>query len=302
MHKFKLIVNPVAGRGAAGRAIPGLHKNMAAHGLDYDLICTENPSDLESMAKQALADGFETIVAVGGDGTAHGVVNGMLDFSDGEPVGTMTAFPLGSGSDFANMLGMPANLNAACARLAEGQTRWQDVGVVTDSQGKTTYVDNTVGIGFDGVVTSVAMGVKYLTGMALYLPVVLKTVFVEMKPPRVVIEYDDTRLEQTSLMIVACIGQREGGGFIIAPDASVDDGLFDVCVARNIPKLQILGLIPHFMKGTHVDKEPVTMFRTDKLTVTSVDDLIAHVDGEMLCTEERRLEFHILPRHLKVLY
>ena len=302
MHSFKLIVNPVAGRGAAGRAIPALHKHMAAHGLDYDLVCTEKASDLESMAKQAMADGFETIVAVGGDGTAHGVVNGMLDFSGGEPVGTMTSIPLGSGSDFAHMLGMPANLDQACARLAGGRTRWQDVGVVTDSQGIATYFDNTLGIGFDGVVTFVAMGVKYLTGMALYLPVVLKTVFVEMKPPRVEIEYDDTLLKQTSLMITVCLGQREGGGFIIAPEASTDDGLFDVCVVENMSKLQVLGMIPHMMKGTHVDKEQVTMFRTDKLTVTSEDDLIAHMDGEILCSEERRLEFHILPRHLKVLY
>jgi len=302
MHSFKVIVNPVAGRGAAGRILPLLRRQLSAHGLDYDLVCTEKPSDLESMAEQALADGFETIVAVGGDGTSHGVINGMLRHSAGEKVGTMTAFPVGSGSDFANMLGMPAKLDQACARLAEGRTRWVDVGIVTDSQGHSTYFDNTVGIGFDGVVTLVAMGIKYLRGMALYLPVVLKTVFVEMKPPRVMVEHGDGRLEQTSLMITICIGKREGGGFIIAPDASNDDGLFDVCVVENIPKLQVLGLIPHFMKGTHVDRQPVTMFRTDKLTVTSQDDLIAHMDGEMLCTEERRLEFSILPRHLKVLY
>jgi diacylglycerol kinase (ATP) len=175
-----------------------------------------------------------------------------------------------------------------------------DVGVVTDSQGRSTYFDNTVGIGFDGVVTKEATGVKYLRGMALYLPVVLKTVFLSMKPPHVVIQHGDQRLEQTALMVTVCIGQREGGGFVVAPDAINDDGLFDVCVAANIPKLQILGMIPHFMKGTHVDKKPVTMFRTDRLTVTSEDNLIAHMDGEMLCTAEHFLDFRILPRRLRV--
>jgi len=300
--RIKVIVNPIAGRGLAGRLLPRLHQQLVAHTLDYDLVCTEEPGHAAVLAEQALSEGFETIVAVGGDGTAHEVVNGMLTYSKGREVGTMTAIPVGSGSDFANMLGMPAQLDQACARLVRGRTRWVDVGTVTDSQERSTYFDNTVGIGFDGVVTLEALRVKHLRGMALYLPVVLKTVFVSMKPPRVVIRYNDQRLEQTALMITVCIGKREGGGFIIAPEARNDDGLFDVCVAANVPKLQVLGLVPHFMAGTHVDKKPVTMLRTDRLTVSSEDDLIAHMDGEMLCTAEHFLEFKILPRCLRVIY
>ena len=302
MGRIKVIVNPIAGRGLAGRLLLKLHEQLVAHTLDYDLVCTEEPGHGVALAEQALSEGFETIVAVGGDGTAHEVVNGMLAYSEGREVGTMTAIPVGSGSDFANMLGMPAQLDQACARLVRGRTRLVDVGIVTDSQDRSTYFDNTVGIGFDGVVTLEAVRVKYLRGTALYLPVVLKTVFVSMKPPRVVIRYNDQHLEQTALMITVCIGKREGGGFVIAPEAENDDGLFDVCVAANIPKLQVLALVPHFMAGTHVDKKPVTMLRTDRLTVSSEDDLIAHMDGEMLCTAERCLEFKILPRHLRVIY
>jgi YegS/Rv2252/BmrU family lipid kinase len=302
MGRVKVILNPVAGRGRCARLVPALHEQLTRHGLDYDLTCTTAPGDAAVLAGQALAEAFETIVAVGGDGTAHEVVNGMLTYSRGSEVGTMTAIPVGSGSDFAHMLGMPAQLDQACQRIARRRTRWVDVGVVTDSQGHSTYFDNTVGIGFDGVVTLEAIGVKHLRGMALYLPVVLKTVFVTMKPPRVVTEFGDQRLEQTALMITVCIGQREGGGFIIAPDARNDDGLFDVCIVANVPKLQMLALIPHFMKGTHVGKESVAMFRTDQLSVASQDDLIAHMDGEMLCTEERFLEFEILPRRLQVIY
>jgi len=301
MGRIKVIVNPIAGRGASGKAVPALHKHLTAQGLDYDLVCTKAPRQAIHLAEQALADGYETVVAVGGDGTANEVLNGMMRYSKGERIGTMAAIPTGSGSDFANMQGMPTQLDQACARLAQGKPHWVDVGIVTDSQGRSTYFGNTVGIGFDGVVTKEALGVRYLRGLALYLPVVLKTVFVSMKPPHVVIEYDDQRLEQTSLMITVCIGRREGGGFIVAPNAKNDDGLFDVCVAGTLPKLQILGMIPHFMKGTHVDKEPVTMLRTDRLTVTSEDDLIAHMDGEILCTTEHRLQFSILPRRLQVI-
>ncbi len=301
MGRIKVIVNPVAGRGRCARLVPPLHEQLTRHGLDYDLTCTTAPGHAAALAGQALAEDFETIVAVGGDGTAHEVVNGMLTYSRGSAVGTMTAIPVGSGSDFAYMLGMPAQLDQACQRLVQRRTTWVDVGMVTDSQGRSTYFDNTVGIGFDGVVTLEAIGVKHLRGMALYLPVVLKTVFLSLKPPRVVIEFHDQRLKQKALMITVCIGQREGGGFIIAPDARNDDGLFDVCIAADIPKLQMLALIPHFMKGTHVDKEPIRMYRTARLSIASPDDLIAHIDGEMLCTEEHSLEFKILPSALQVI-
>jgi diacylglycerol kinase (ATP) len=302
MGRIKVIANPVAGRGLCGKLVPALHEQLAAQALDYDLVCTTEPGHAVLLAQQALAEGYEMVVAVGGDGTAHEVVNGMLSYSKGEEVGTMATIPVGSGSDFANLLGMPGQLDQACARLTQGRTRLVDVGAVTDSKGRSTYFDNTAGIGFDAIVTQESQGVKYLRGLALYFPVVLKTVFLSMKPPHVVIQYGDQTLEQTSLMITVCIGQREGGGFIIAPDAKNDDGLFDVCVAANCPKLEILGMIPHFMKGTHVDKEPVTMFRTDHLTVASEDNLIAHMDGEMLCTDEHFLEFKILPRRLRVIY
>jgi YegS/Rv2252/BmrU family lipid kinase len=301
MGPFKVIVNPVAGRGLSGRMVPKLRERLSAHGLDYDLVCTSEPRDAVRLAGQALEAGFEAIVAVGGDGTAHEVVNGMLRHSGGAEVGTMATIPVGSGSDFANMLGMPGDLDEACARLARGQTCWVDVGLVTDSTGRSTYFDNTVGIGFDGVVTAEATKVRYLRGMALYLPVVLKTVFLTLKPPRVVIRYGDQELQQTALMITVCIGRREGGGFIIAPEACNDDGMFDVCVADNVPKLRMLALIPHFMQGTHVQQPCVAMMRTDQLSVTSEDDLIAHMDGEMLCTAEHELHFSLLPRRLRVI-
>jgi diacylglycerol kinase (ATP) len=94
MGRVKVIVNPVAGRGRCAGLVPALHEQLTSHGLDYDLICTEAPGHAAVLADQALSQGFETIVAVGGDGTAHEVVNGMLTYSKGSNVGTMTAIPV----------------------------------------------------------------------------------------------------------------------------------------------------------------------------------------------------------------
>lgn len=301
MSRIKIIANPIAGRGGCGRAIPALHAALRKHDLTYELVLTEHRGHAIDLADQALSEGFDIVVAAGGDGTCNEVVNGLMRHSGGEKVGTMSAIPLGSGCDFSHAVGMPPDLDRCAERLACGETRWIDVGMVTDSAGHTRYFDNTVGVGFDGVVTLEAMSVKHVTGLALYLPVVLKTVFISMKPPRCEIHYNGHRpMHEQILMLTVCNGPREGGGFMVAPDARIDDGLFDVLIARNIPKLQVLGLVPHVMKGTHIDKEPVTMLRTDHVTVTSPDNLIAHVDGEMLCTEQGSLTCQMLPGRLQV--
>jgi YegS/Rv2252/BmrU family lipid kinase len=252
------------------------------------------------LAEQAVMDGFSLVVAAGGDGTAHEVVNGLMAASDGGETGTLGIIPIGSGSDFSHTVGLPGDLRGACQRLARGRLRVVDVGRVRVQGQPDRYFDNTVGIGFDGVVTVEALKVKWLRGMALYLPVVLKTVFLSLKVPQVTIEYDGQTLALPALMVCVANGSREGGGFFVAPDAKPDDGLFDLSITREVSRLAMLGLIPHYMKGTHVDREPVTMARARRVTISSPDDLVAHADGEVLCTDGHHVECEILPRRLRV--
>lgn len=300
MQALKIILNPTAGRGRGARVESELCSYLQAEGLDFDLAHTAGPWHAAELAEQAVADGFELVVAAGGDGTTHEVVNGLMAASGGGEAGTLGVIPIGSGSDFAYTAGVPAGLRAACERLARGQVRVVDVGRVTMRGEGSRYFDNSVGIGFDAVVTVESRKVKWLRGMALYLPVVLKTVFLSLKIPRVVIEYDEHRIEQSALMIVVANGPREGGGFLVAPDAQPDDGLFDLCIADEVSRPAMLGLIPYFIQGTHVDRDPVTMARAKRVTISSPDDLVAHVDGEVLCTEGHQIECELLPRRLRV--
>jgi len=299
MGPIKVILNPAAGRGYGARIEPELRQLLDTEGLDFDLVHTEGPWHAAELAERAVGDGFGTVVAAGGDGTTHEVVNGLMAASPEGVTGTLGVIPVGSGSDFANTVGVPPDLPGACRRLAHGQTRVVDVGRVTVPDQPPRYFDNTVNVGFGGIVTLEALKVKRLRGMALYLPVVLKTIFLAQNP-RVTIEYDGQELVLPAVMICVANGPREGGGFFCTPDAQPDDGLLDLCIVREISRVAMLGLVPHFMKGTHVDREPVTMCRAQRVTISSPDDLVAHVDGEILCTNAHRIEFELLPGRLRV--
>ncbi len=360
--RYKVIVNPLAGRGYGARTTPIVRRLLSEHGLDYDMVSTTYAGEAVGLARQAVLDGYDIVVAVGGDGTYHEVINGMIAAHEGNApgdgvVGTLGIVPVGSGCDFSYAAGVPSELEGACARLAQGDHKVVDLGrVIIDEDENhpgTRYFDNTVGVGFDGVVTLEARKFKRLRGMALYLPVVLKTVFVSHKPPRVMIEYEEAppdapppsppsrpsavgageegdsplprgsdrlrsayggerhsdgagrgplrRIEKTILMAVVCNGPREGGGFYVAPDARNDNGLFDLLLADNLPRLRILGMLPHIMKGTHVGKPGVTMLRSKRIVISSPDPLIAHADGEMLCTEGHRIECQVAAQRVRVI-
>ncbi len=299
MEPIKIILNPIAGRGYGARSEPALRRFLSAEGVEFDLSLTEWPGHAVELAQQAAREGFGTIVAAGGDGTTHEVVNGLMTAQDGV-AGTLGVIPVGSGSDFAHAVGIPLDLKGACQRLAHGRTRIVDACRVTVDDHPPLYFDNTVNVGFGGTVAYEASKIKWVRGLALYLPVVLKTVFFS-QAPRVTIVYGSQKLELAALMVCIANGPREGGGFLSAPDAQLDDGLFDLCIAHEIGKMAMLALVPRFMDGSHVGHEAVEMARAGRVVISSPDDLIAHVDGEVLCTQAHRIEFEVLPQRLRVL-
>ncbi|HEY72565.1 MAG TPA: diacylglycerol kinase family lipid kinase [Thermoflexia bacterium] len=299
MKPIKIILNPIAGRGYGARSEPALRRFLNAEDVNFDLAITEWPGHAIELAQQAASDGFEIIVAAGGDGTTHEVVNGLMAVAGDGVAGTLGVIPVGSGSDFANTVGIPPDLKGACRRLAHGQTRIVDVCRVAVDDQSPRYFDNTVNVGFGGRVTYEALKVKWVRGMALYLPVVLKTIFLSQSP-QMTIEYGNQKLEFPAMMVCVANGAREGGGFFTAPNALPDDGLLDLCIVQEIGKMAMLALVPRFMDGSHVNHEAVTMTRTKRVIISSPDDLIAHADGEMLCTDAHRLEFEILPQRLQV--
>lgn len=265
-------------------------------GLAYDLVTTGQAGEAVTLAHAAVSDGYETIVAVGGDGTVNEVVNGMMDAVGPQPACTLGVIPLGSGNDFAKIPSLPTNVLGACHRLAAGYSVALDLGRVNDR-----YFVNGVGLGFDAQVSVEATKIPWLTGLPLYLLAVLRTLLLSYKTPEATIQLDDRTIRQSITMCYVGIGRCAGGGFWLTPDADASDGLFDVAIARGLSRLGILRLLPEVMKGTHVDKEPVTMARSRRLVVDLEEPVSVHADGELIYQAARHLEFEVLPQRLRVL-
>ncbi len=301
MSKTLVIVNPNAGKGYGAKIAPEIAHSLGRLGHAFDLVQTRGVGNAIELARVAAAQGYETIVAVGGDGTTHEVINGIMADANGHPTATLGCIPAGSGNDFAVMNGAPTDLHEACEVIANGHSQTVDVGLVTIDGKVRRYFDNAVGIGFDGMVTMETRKVKHLRGMALYLPVVLKTIFLTLRTPRVELSIDGEVQDVEVLMLVVCNGPREGGTFHLAPEALFDDGVFDIVLAKRIPRLEMLALVPRFMRGTHLSHRAVSTLKGHRIEVRSEDPLYFHVDGEILVDHAHHVQIEIVPAALRML-
>ena len=305
MTRYQIIVNPISGRGAGERAAPLIEQMLRGYGLDFDLVHTERPWHAAELAQQACADQYDVVVAVGGDGTANEVLNGLMLAQQAgvQRHVALGVLCVGRGNDFAFGAGAPRDLSAGCRALAEGHRRTIDVGRVVGGlypQGR--YFGNGVGIGFDAVVGFVALKMKRLTGFPSYIVAALKTIFLFYHAPRVRIEYDGQTLTLSSLLVSVMNGRRMGGGFMMGPNAQPDDGLFDLCIAEQVSRARILTLIPRFMNGTQSTHPAIRTARARRVVVTALEGVLpAHADGETLCVEGRELALEVLPRQVEII-
>jgi YegS/Rv2252/BmrU family lipid kinase len=303
MMRYKIIVNPTSGRGTGERSIPQIEALLGSSGLDFDLVRTEKPWNAVALAQQAVADGFDVVVAAGGDGTANEVINGLMSAKvSGIGTAVMGVLPVGRGNDFAFSMGIPTDIETGCQILVQNHQRSVDVGRVTGGlfpDGR--YFGNGLGIGFDAVVGFEAAKMKRLHGFASYVVAALKTIFLYFRAPMMRIEFDDHEITIPALMVSAMNGTRQGGGFMMAPNGSPYDGLFDVCIAHQVSRPQMFVLIQRFLAGTAESHDAIQIIRSSKVAITALEHALpAHGDGETICTDGTELTIELLPRQLEV--
>jgi diacylglycerol kinase (ATP) len=301
-HKVKLIANPNADLGRAWRWASDLRPVADEFG-GADWAGTVYPTHASELARQAAEEGYEMVVAVGGDGTVHEVINGLMK-APMEARPRLGVVPMGSGNDFASSIGMDTRSSYALRQVLSGKPRRIDVGTVEDEIGRTEYWDNTIGIGFDATVTIRSRAIPYLRGFLVYLISVLQTILLNHEASCLKVRTDQENWEKDMLLLTLCNGGREGGGFKIAPQARVDDGLFHYVGVYKVTRLMMLRLLPEFMQGTHGRFHQVRMGAFREMELEADRPLIIHTDGEIFAgfgMDVRRLKVEILPGAVEVM-
>jgi len=264
-----LIVNPTAGGGRALRALPEAERALCAAGVRVRLVHTRDLEHARELGRAAGAAG-EIVAALGGDGLVGAVADG-LRASPGE--GLLAIVPGGRGNDFARTLGIPRDPAGAAAVIANGRERAIDLGVC----GGRAFV-GIASCGFDSDANRIANTTR-VPGDAAYLYGALRAL-AGWHPARFELELDGETLVHVGYSVAAANGRQYGGGMVLAPDASLDDGLFDVVTVADVPKRRFLRGLPRVFSGRHVRNEEVAVRRARELRIAADRPFALYADGD----------------------
>jgi YegS/Rv2252/BmrU family lipid kinase len=226
--------------GQNGRLVRFYKALLDGRKIPFEFRLTSGPGEAESFAREALSGGFTHIVAVGGDGTSHEVVNGILGSSI-----IFGAIPSGSGNDFPKSAGIPLETGEALETLFSGRVRTVDVGKLGDA----CFI-NGLGIGLDGAVSHRFKKLKHFRGQLGYIMGAVQEAFT-FEGFRAEIAIGDWKFSGRLLLAGASNGIYQGGKFRLAPWARVDDGLLDFHIIKDMSPIERLVKIPNVLGGTH---------------------------------------------------
>lgn len=283
-----LIVNPLSGNGKAIDMVPEVEKQFAGMAIKCDIQITENAARASSLASTAATLGYSRIIAVGGDGTCNSVAAGI---NNSDVI--MGVIPAGRGNDFFRSLGISGDFGQICKIAAVGEPRSVDIGLLNER-----LFINSFGAGFVAAI-SLEANDNYAGGRRGYLKAIYRS-WKKYIDYGITIRIDNLEMNLRATMIIASIGKTTGGGWPITPQASNNDGKFDVCVIENVNKSQIIPLMYKLWRAKHLRLPQVRMYRCRQLEISGDKDIPLHYDGEIYDNKGERLMIKCEQQSLRV--
>jgi diacylglycerol kinase (ATP) len=286
--RISFIVNPKAGTNLQKHIRESVEKYLNHDQFEYGFKYTEHAGHARELALEALAEGYDIVTAVGGDGSINEVASALIGTK-----AILGIIPAGSGNGLAMHLGYGRDVEGAVRKLNTAQEKIIDVGLMNDRP----FI-NLAGIGFDGLVSNMMKGSNWRG----FIPYFLKSVEAGLKytPSLCTIEMDDRVLTEKCFAITIANGPMYGYNFQIAPDARMDDGLFEVVILKDAPRWQYFAAVPATLIGKIYDAGFVEHFTTKRVRISTEGTNYTHLDGEGL-VQEGDLTFEMKPKSLHIL-
>lgn len=292
-----VIVNPNARRGRHNRSVLRDLDECARSYPGWTSRLSMAPGQTEKVAAEAARAEADLLFAAGGDGTIHEVVNGLMPFPPSQrPI--VAVMPLGTGNDFAKMLGIPKGVKEAIRAVSAGRTAPVDVG----RAGSRWFInDFGAGLVAEAARAYYAMP-KILGGSARYFAAFLKATAVNRQAFMRFLVDGSARLEGPLSMAAISNGAWSGGRFPLNPEAKIDDGFLNVCVARALTRGQILKALPSVLRGAHLRHPAVESFPIQSVRIESPDLEVYQLDGELYDFPADGIDISIEPKALRFVF
>ena len=277
-------MNPTSGNGKSKKSWQQISTLLKNHGILFSFAFTEYSKHESELAQDAIKNGFTKIISVGGDGTLHHIVNGIMSQNVVETNTIQLAvIPIGTGNDWVKTYNIPAKIEKSILNIKNGKPILQDIGKLTTINHTNIFFNNVAGIGYDGYVVNKLKKLKKFGGIAYLLSGIYGLLF--YKKSNFTIEINNQIIQEKCLMAIFGICQFSGGGMQFTKDVNPSDGQLDITIAKNLTLLDLILNLPKLYNGNIVYHKKVTTYKTNTIKVTPtsiIEKPFIQADGELI--------------------
>lgn len=293
--KIALIFNPFSGGKKAHQALPYVHKELNTNGATINMFTSEYHGHLQKISRKLEIEKYDAIISMGGDGTHFHVLNGLIGANDPDKIPPLGIIPVGTGNSFIKDLGILTVEKSIEAILGQ-RCKFVDICEFTQNDDSYYFINN-IGLGFITDVVHRAQFFKRFNQASYLIGVFIETVWLKEHFLDIVIDHE--KIQQNNCMLAVCNSKYIGGNMLIAPDAIIDDGLFDVIMVDKLSRFELLKTLPKIFTGEHINHPAVSCIKANHIKIKTRPEMMLSPEGELFGKTPSEILIH--PKCLRYL-
>jgi YegS/Rv2252/BmrU family lipid kinase len=283
LNSFFIVINPSSGNTSFKKSWETITHFLKLKKINFSYSFTEYRKHEVILVDKAIKQGYRNIISVGGDGTLHHVVNGIMKqrYIKTSKI-KLGVIPLGTGNDWIKTYGIPLSIKKSINIIISNKTIYQDIGYINMLDNKIEYFNNLAGIGYDGYIVNKLTSLKKIGSIAFLISGLYGLFFYKKKKYQ--IKINNISLNKKCLMILVGLCKYSGGGLRVTKNPNPLDGLLDITLVKNFSFFELLFNIPKLYNGKIVNHKKVSTFKTKKIIVKNIsnNNSFIEADGEII--------------------